>query len=141
VLAKNQRMESLCWAYIEAVAAQCGVSCYYPWDDYGIDMTLAHIEKVGRKRLESGVKFDVQAKSTLSDADLGGDFGYDLHVRAYDVLRQPTFGNPRLLVLVVLRGRARVDDERTGRVNDPPGGPLAFAGGAPRKSRTVGRSA
>jgi hypothetical protein len=102
MITPNHRHEALSWTYVEAVAAQCGVTCSYPQLDYGIDLTLVHVERKDRVLSESGYKFDVQIKSTRSDADLAAGFVYDLDVRAYEALRVAGVGNPRLLVLVVL---------------------------------------
>jgi hypothetical protein len=89
---------------MQAIAARCGMSSSLPSPDYGIDVTLNDIEISGRRRYESGYKIDVQAKSMFMHGRrvAGEHFRFDLHRRAFDLLRHPTPGSPRILVVLVL---------------------------------------
>jgi hypothetical protein len=108
VLTRNHRQEALCRAYVQAIAARCGMSCSVPSPDYGIDLTLNDIEEMGGGLAESGYKLDVQAKSATRAAVAEDAIRYDLPAQAYEVLRQPAVGCPRILVVLVLpRDEAR----------------------------------
>lgn len=102
VLTRNHRQEGLCRAYIQAVAAQCGMSASTPYPDYGIDMTLNEIELSQGIHSESGYRLDVQAKSATRVGRVEGVIRYDLDLRSYDVLRRPAPGSPRMLVVLLL---------------------------------------
>jgi hypothetical protein len=101
LLTRNHRQEGLCRAYVQAIAARCGMSIGVANPDYGIDLTLNEIMVVGRHRSESGYKLDVQAKSVAGGQTGGTCVRYDLDVRSYDALRHQ--GRcPRILVVLVL---------------------------------------
>jgi hypothetical protein len=101
VLTKAHRQEALSRAYIHAIAARCGVACSLREFDYGIDLTLHDIEQREDRYAESGYKLDVQAKSTTSDL-ARADVVYDIDVTAYEDLRSPLVGCPRILVVLIL---------------------------------------
>lgn len=102
MLTRNHRQEALCRAYVQAIAARCGMSSSVPSPDYGIDLTINDIEMRGQRRAESGYKLDVQAKSTTRADKASTAIRYDLDVRAYDTLRHPRPGCPRILVVLLL---------------------------------------
>ena len=102
MLTRNHRQEALSRAYVQAVAACCGMSSSTPLPDYGIDLSLHDILLVGGRRVESGCKLDIQAKCTTR-AGLQGDYvRHDLEVSSYNALRLVTAGCPRILVVLVL---------------------------------------
>ena len=102
MLTRNHRQEALSHAYVEIVAAQCGMACISPrLHDYGIDFTLREIRRRGRRLGESGFSLDVQAKSTSVANLTDSEVLYDLAVKNYDDLRE-TAGSPRILVVLVL---------------------------------------
>jgi hypothetical protein len=101
-LTKTHRQEALSRAYIQAVAARCGMSCSLRDFDYGIDVTVHEIKSRGDYYAESGISLDVQAKSA-SQANLSVEaVVYDLKVKNYEDLRDPDNPKPRILVLLVL---------------------------------------
>jgi hypothetical protein len=102
LLTRQHRQEGLARAYVQAVAAACGMAYSIPNPDYGIDLTLEDILVRGQRRFPSGWKLDLQAKSTTLAAVHGAQIRYDLEVRAYDVLRHPGARCPRLLVVLIL---------------------------------------
>jgi hypothetical protein len=63
LLTKNHRQEALSRAYIQAVAARCGMSCSFRDFDYGIDVTVHEIKRRGEHYAEWAVSLDIQAKS------------------------------------------------------------------------------
>src|SRR5579875_1864811 len=89
-------------AYVQAVAGRCGLSCSFRDFDYGIDVTLHDIRRRDYRRMESGFKLDIQAKSTTIRNLSITDVVYDLDVKNFDDLRDPQVGCPRILVLLVL---------------------------------------
>jgi hypothetical protein len=102
VLTRAHQQEGLCRAFIQAVASRCGCSCAFRDFDYGIDVTVHHIKARDRRRVESGVRLDIQAKSTTT-ASIGTKFvHYDLEVKSYEDLRDLDTRCPRILVLLVL---------------------------------------
>jgi hypothetical protein len=102
VLTRNHRQELLCRAWILAVAARCGLGFTFRDFDYGIDVTLHSITSRGRRWMESGFKLDIQAKSTSTRNVTDTKVLYDLDVIAYDDLRDPEVGCPRILVVLLL---------------------------------------
>jgi hypothetical protein len=73
-----------------------------PSPDYGTDLSLHDIEARGRRRVESGFRIDVQAKSTVTAHVGTTHVRYDLAVRAYDYLRDTRAWCPRILVVLAL---------------------------------------
>ena len=100
---RNHRQEALSSAYMQAIAAQCGMACSFPRVyDYGIDLTLHEIRRHGSRYVESGFRLDVQAKSTSARMPARSHVPYDLDVKTYDDLRDAEVGCPRILVLLVV---------------------------------------
>lgn len=95
------RMEALSRAYLHAVAAACGLTYTVRSKDYGIDLTLHEVEERDGTYYESGVRLDVQLKSATRAVETAAGVGFDLDVRAYDLLRQPT-QTDRILLLLTL---------------------------------------
>lgn len=102
MLTRAHRQEALSRAYVHAVAAHCGFACSGRELDYGIDLTVYGIRRVGSRYSESGVTLDIQAKSATGATLTGSHVLYDMEVKAYDDLRDPAVLRPRLLVLLVL---------------------------------------
>jgi len=102
LLTIEHRKESLSRAYVQAVAGRCGLNCSYREFDYGIDMTLHHIQVRDNRYVESGFKLDIQAKSTVDFALEGDNIVYDLAAKNYRDLIDPEAGCPRILVLLCL---------------------------------------
>jgi Domain of unknown function (DUF4365) len=103
VLPRNHRQEALSRAYVEIIAAQCGMVCEFPQGrDYGIDLTLREIQRRRHRYGKSGFSLDVQAKSTAGRNFSGPDLLFDLPVKNYDDLRQIGVGCPRILVVLVV---------------------------------------
>ena len=102
MLTRNHRQEALSRAYVQVIAARCGMSVSLPNPDYGIDLTLNDIEDFGGWHAESGCKLDIQAKSTARAGKAADVIAYDLDIRSYDVLRLPTARHPRILVVLLL---------------------------------------
>ncbi len=102
MLTRNHRQEGLCRAYVHAVASCCGMSWSTPSPDYGVDVTLIEIDMLADRRSESGVKVDVQLRSTTRAALGLESVVYELDVRTYDFLRRPAPLIPRILVVLLL---------------------------------------
>jgi Domain of unknown function (DUF4365) len=102
MLTRNHRQEGLCRAYVRAITARCGMSISEPSPDYGIDLTLNDIAVAGNRRFESGYRLDVQVKSSVRTAAGAIDVKYDLDLPAYELLRQPGVGCPRILVVLLV---------------------------------------
>jgi hypothetical protein len=102
VLIRAHRQQSLCRAYIHAIAGRCGLGCSFREFDYGIDLTVHSIRRRGDRYCESGFNIDIQAKSSASVMDSSSHVLFDLEVKYYDDLRDATAGCPRILVLLVL---------------------------------------
>ncbi|HBI41408.1 MAG TPA: hypothetical protein DDY78_00945 [Planctomycetales bacterium] len=104
LLTRNHRQEALSRAYVQAIAARCGMSISVPYPDYGIDMSLNDIEISNRTRSESGYRLDVQTKATTRAGVTEDSIQYDLQVRSYDLLRASPDKAPRILVVLALPG-------------------------------------
>lgn len=100
-MTRNHRQEGISRAYVQALAARCGLASSLRDFDYGIDLTLHEIQRRDRRYVESGFKLDIQAKSTTAGNLTAKDVLYDMEVKTYDDLRDPQVGCPRLLVLLV----------------------------------------
>jgi hypothetical protein len=98
----EHRMEQLSRAYIQAVAAMCGCTCARPEQDYGCDLTLHPIERVGGVFRPVGRNLDLQLKSTTNATLTVDEVIHDLDVRAYNILRHATHAAPLYLVLFVM---------------------------------------
>lgn len=96
------RMESLSRAYLQAVAAQAGLSYSIHAYDYGVDVTLREVEQVGPHYVDTGRVVDVQLRSTTGAIVTGSEVRFDLDVRTYDHLRDVRTRAARVLVLLVL---------------------------------------
>jgi hypothetical protein len=101
VLIRTHRQESLSRAYIQAIASRCGLNCSFRAFDYGIDVTVHQIQRRDNRYVETGFNLDIQAKSTYEATVTDMDVLYDMEVKAYDDLRDPDVGTPRILVLLV----------------------------------------
>src|SRR5437899_878490 len=113
LLTRNHRQEALCRAYVQAIAARCGMSLGISQPDYGIDLTLNDIEIIDGRRSESGHKLDVQAKSTVAAMGRTGTIYYDLDAKAYEMLRRVIPGRYRILVVLVLPRDERMWTDQT----------------------------
>ncbi|QJW95019.1 DUF4365 domain-containing protein [Frigoriglobus tundricola] len=98
----EHRMEHLSRAYVQAVAAVAGCTCARPEQDYGSDLTLRRVERVGNAFMLVGRNLDLQLKSTTTATFTTDEVVYDLDIRAYNNLRRATHGAPLYLVLFVM---------------------------------------
>jgi hypothetical protein len=96
------RMESLSRAYLQAVAAQAGLTFSTRVYDYGTDVTLSEVREINGIYAETGFLIDVQLRSSTLAGVREEAVVYDLDVRTYDYLRRPDAMTPRILVLLVL---------------------------------------
>ncbi len=92
-------MEALSRAYLQAVAAACGLTFSLRSSDYGIDMTLHEVVRQGRRYRETGLALDVQLKCTTRAVWRSRALAFDLDATTYDDLSTP---GPRPRVLAVL---------------------------------------
>ncbi len=102
MLIQTHRQEALCRAYTHAIAGRYGLGCSFRDFDYGIDMTVHAIRLREHRYFESGFNLDIQAKTSTAVVVSSSHVLYDLEVKYYDDLRDPTVGCPRILVLLVL---------------------------------------
>jgi len=98
----EHRMEQLSRAYVQAIAAVVGCTCARPETDYGSDMTLRQIGRVGGIFRPVGRNLDIQLKSTAKATLTADEVIYDLDERAYNILRHATHAAPLYLVLFVM---------------------------------------
>jgi hypothetical protein len=87
MMTREDRQEALSLAYVHAVAAMCGMTHETSSKDYGIDLTLKEIERRAGHYSETGLKLDLQLKSTTSIPESSTTISYDLTVKGYDDLR------------------------------------------------------
>jgi hypothetical protein len=102
MMTKAHRQESLSLAYVQAVAACCGLGVGSRQHDYGMDLTLFEIGDEDGGLGESGRKLDLQLKSSTAAVVGPHEVLYDLEVRAYKRLRRPDAVLSRLLVVLIL---------------------------------------
>lgn len=105
MITEEHTKESLCLAYVEAVAAKAGVNLAIRQRDYGIDGTFRPVQIVNRRRIESGFPLDYQLKSTINFQLLGDMVKYDLEAKTFNDLvqrHQTTGAIPMVLILLCL---------------------------------------
>jgi hypothetical protein len=102
VLIRTHRQEAVSRAYIHAIATRCGLGCSFRDFDYGIDLTVHAIRRIGRRYVESGFNLDIQAKSSTTAVVNPTQVVYDMEVKTYDDLRDRGVGCPRILVLLTM---------------------------------------
>lgn len=102
MLTRAHRQETLSRAYVQAVAAETGLSYNARERDYGIDATLYTIHRREHRLAEGWPCLDLQIKSTTLAGMTPLQVGYDLELKSYDDLRDPDCKIPRLLVVLVL---------------------------------------
>ena len=113
LLTPQHRQGAISRAFIQAVAGRCGMSCSFRDFDYGIDMTLNDIKHYQGRRVETGFKLDIQAKSSVTARVEESEVIYSMEVKTYNDLRDASVGTPRILVLLVLPR----DEEQWVRIN------------------------
>jgi hypothetical protein len=102
MLPRNQQQEALSRAYVRAIAAQAGVVCSEPEQDFGIDLCFRAVRVRGKRYADTSGQFDAQVKSTTRANVTDSEVRYDLDVKNYDDLREPGDNCPRILVVLVL---------------------------------------
>lgn len=102
MLTENHIKEGLSRAYILAVAHRAGFNCTLREFDYGIDGTFRDVQRVGKRRVESGFSIDFQAKAS-ERCDVEGDYvAYDLEAQSQRDLVDEGVGCPRILIVLAL---------------------------------------
>jgi hypothetical protein len=101
-LTKQHRQEALCRAYVRAIAAQAGLICTEPEEDYGIDLCLRAIRRRGRRLADVSGQLDLQLKSTTRAQVSDSGVVFDLEKKSYDDLRETGDNVPRILVVLVM---------------------------------------
>jgi len=96
------RMESLSRAYLQAVAAQAGLSYSIHAFDYGIDISLRDVDDADGQYIDSGIQFDIQLRSTTRAVRSDTEIAFDLDVRTFNHLCGAASNKLRILVLLVL---------------------------------------
>jgi hypothetical protein len=102
LISQQQRQEDLSLAYLLAVVAKSGMTFDPPKRDFGIDGTISRIVRGNGRLVPSGVRLDVQLKSSINARVMDNHVSYALEVRAYDILRDDHAESPRILVLLLL---------------------------------------
>ena len=105
MITEEHTKESLCLAYVEAVAAKAGVNLAIRQRDYGIDGTFRPVQILNRRRIESGFPLDYQLKSTINFQLMDDVVKYDLEAKTFNDLvqrHQTTGAIPMVLILLCL---------------------------------------
>jgi hypothetical protein len=102
VTTTQHQQEDLSRAYVQAVAAMCGLTYSTDNHDYGIDLTLKSIIRKGNVFVPTGLGLDIQAKAaTLAEVGTG-QVKYVPDARGYNILCDSSARTARILVLLVL---------------------------------------
>lgn len=105
MITEEHTKESLCLAYVEAVAAKAGVNLASRRHDYGIDGTFHPVRIIKGRRIESGFPLDYQLKSTINFQFVEDVVKYDLEAKTFNdlVQRHQAMGAiPMVLILLCL---------------------------------------
>ena len=106
LLTNNNITAELSYAYLHAVAAQCGMGC--SWgnrhdDGVGVDATLRVREDFGAGAILSSFTIDVQLKSTIQPLAFNDQkYSYPLSVKNYNELRDTNCSPLKFLVVLML---------------------------------------
>jgi Domain of unknown function (DUF4365) len=95
MLPRNLRQEALSRAYVRAIAARAGVVCIDATQDFGIDCYLRAVTLQAGHYSDIGPELDVQLKSTTRAKMRDTEVVYDLEVRSYNILREPSAAEPQ----------------------------------------------
>lgn len=96
----NQQKEQFSNAYVRAVAAVAGFTCYKPEPD--VDSVDWCIAAVGGRGTTRSPKVELQLKCTSRDVMDDKVIGYPLKIKNYDDLRADNYQVPRILVIVLV---------------------------------------
>jgi hypothetical protein len=102
LITRQQRQEDLSLAYLLAVVARSGMTFDLPKRDFGIDGTICQIANRKGRLVPSGVRLDVQLKSSTNATVERDSIRYELEVRAHAILRDDSAECPRILILLLL---------------------------------------
>jgi hypothetical protein len=106
VLNENNRKAELSYAYLHAVAAAAGFSCFQtprPLDNEGIDAQLDLSAKLDPESFLTDICIRIQLKATSQDLNIAsGKLSFPLTIAHYDKLRSEKKGIPLLLVVLHL---------------------------------------
>jgi hypothetical protein len=96
--------ESLSIAYVKAVVSKAGATIELVPQDYGVDVSVRKIASMRGKRMDMGVAFDCQLKSTINWEEKNNHLIYDLEVDTYNKLlfRRENSSSPCILVILCL---------------------------------------
>jgi len=97
---ESQMKEEFSNAYLRAVAAVAGFTCYKPEPD--TDSVDWGIAAVGGKGTTMSPKVELQLKCTGRDMMDGDEIKYPLKMKNYDDLRAENYQVPRILVVVMV---------------------------------------
>ncbi|KNZ40469.1 DUF4365 domain-containing protein [Acetobacterium bakii] len=105
--------ECLSVAYVQAIAADAGVTCESTRNDYGIDGSFNSVIYIKKRKqyVSDGFSIDFQLKATVNLKPKDGKLIYDLAVKNYSDLIMEKVGKPRILIVYSL------PDERNQWVN------------------------
>jgi hypothetical protein len=96
----NQQKEQLNHAYVRAVAATAGYTCYKPEVDFdSVDLGIAATGGNGTTR---SPRLEMQLKATASTSPTAASIPFVLKLKNYDDLRGTNFMVPRILVVLLV---------------------------------------
>lgn len=96
----QHKQEDLSVVYVRAIASKAGCICAIWNHDYGTDIEIKPIKKIGKKRWPLGVPLVVQIKASQNYKILpNGNISYYLDVDNYNLLIREDTGSPYILVL------------------------------------------
>src|SRR5687767_13084751 len=102
-LTSNDIMEELSYAYLHAVAAQCGFSAQKRDKDRdSVDATIHARGRLCSRSTYSSPSIDVQLKATYTVAASGTAFSFDVPIKNYDDLRVEDRLAPCILVILLM---------------------------------------
>jgi hypothetical protein len=106
VITRQHTQETLCQAYVLALAGKAGVNLSLDRIyDYGVDGTFRPVKILGSRRVESGFNLDFQLKSTVNWAFNVNQTHvvYDLEAKTYnDLACREVEGDGCVLILLCL---------------------------------------
>lgn len=95
--------ENLSIAYVETICSMAGYEIAVHRRDWGIDLILSEVSKVGDNIISTGIYLDIQLKACINTRDNGTIISYDLKNKARNkLICQTNVGAPRIIIVLCL---------------------------------------
>ncbi len=105
MITEQHTQEQLSRAYLQAIAAQAGLSLSRPDPDYGVDGSFHLVVQQGKRHVQSAKRLEFQLKASTRWQQEEAEIIYDLEAQTYNDLverNQSSAPDPCVLILLAL---------------------------------------